>query len=138
MTTTSQALKRYTVTHEWHDHTVTLEVDHARLTSENAALYLTFWTGGDEFAEDEGGDPVRGLVRYFGAVAMRQILAEYGATFNESSTEAGRIWSAQIRNTEGFGGEDGSLFGTIGIRILAADIEAPGFDDIALKEIPAA
>lgn len=131
-------IKRYTVNHEWHDHTVTLEVDHARLTAENAALYLTFWTGGDEFAEDEGGDPVRGLVRYFGAVTMRQILAEYGSSFGENNAEAARIWSAQIRDTEGFGGEDGSPFGSIGIRILAADIEAPGFDDVVLKELPAA
>lgn len=130
--------KRYTVTHEWHDHTVTLEVDHARLTAENAALYLTFWTGGDEFAQDEGDDPVRGLVRYFGAVAMRQILAEYGSTFGESDSEAARIWSAQIRDTEGLGGEDGSPFGNIGIRIIGADIEAPGFDDVKLKELPAA
>jgi hypothetical protein len=131
-------IKRYTVNHEWHDHTVTLEVDHARLTAENAALYLTFWTGGDEFAEDEGGDPVRGLVRYFGAVTMRQILAEYGSSFGETNAEASRIWSAQIRDTEGFGGEDGSPFGSIGIRILAADIEAPGFDDVVLKELSAA
>lgn len=134
MTTT----KRYTVTHEWHDHTVTLEVDHERLTAESAALYLTFWTGGDEFAQDEGDDPVRGLVRFFGAVAMRQILAEYGSTFGDSDIEAGRIWSAQIRDTEGFGGEDGSPFGSIGIRIIGADIEAPGFDDVNLKELPAA
>lgn len=134
----SSTIKRYTVAHEWHDHTVTLEVDHDRLTAENAALYLTFWTGGNEFSEDERGDAVRGLVRFFGAVAMRQILAEYGATFDASSEEAGRIWSAQIRETEGFGGEDGTLFGCIGIRIVAADVEAPSFDDVALKELTAA
>lgn len=127
--------KRYTVKHEWHDHTVTLEVDHARLTAEEAALYLTFWTGGDEFTEDESGDPVRALVRYFGTVAMRQILAEYGATFNESHKEAARIWSKQIRDTEGFGGEDGSPFGPIGIRILAADVETTDFDDVKLQEL---
>lgn len=134
---TTETIKRYTVKHEWHDHTVTLEVDHASLTAENAALYLSFWTGGDDFACDENDDPVRGLVRFFGAVAIREMLARYGVNFGQSDAVGRAIaetWSRQVRDEEGFGGENETPFGHIGIRILAADVESTSFDDVALEE----
>ncbi len=126
-------IKRYTVSESWKDYSVTLEVDHSTLTPERARDYLSFWSGGEEFAEEEAGDPVRGMIRFFGATAISEMLARYGVMF--SNTEAASYWSERIRDEEGFGGEGDTPFGHVGIRIVAADVQAVGFDDVELAEV---
>lgn len=125
-------IKRYIVEDSWKEYSVTLEVDHSILTQERARDYLSFWSGGYDFAYQEGGDSVRGMIRFFGANAIREMIASYGATF--SNQDSGEYWSERIRDEEGFGGEGDTPFGYIGIRIVAADVETVGFDDVELKE----
>lgn len=129
------SIKRYKVEHQWHDHNVTLEVDHDTLTPERAELFLRFWTSGADNISDEDGDAVRAAIRSFGATAIREMLSEYGATFTGAFNA--NIWSKKIRDIEGHGGENDTPHGWIGIRIVKADVDDIGFDDVAIKEIEA-
>ncbi len=133
-------IKRYKVAHEWHDHEVVLEVDHDILTPELAQEHIDFWSGADEFRSEENGDDVRATIRLFGSTMIRMMQAEGGAEFSERSKHmfdesAGKLWSQQLQNEEGWGGADGTPYGRVGIRVIAADVTVTGFDDVSLVEV---
>lgn len=134
MTATSQ-IKRYTIKQAWGDHSVTLEVDHATLTPERAEQHLRFWTGADDHIAEEDGDVVRAAIRAFGVNAIYHMLADYGASFKDGAVA--KIWSEKMRDIEGYGGETGTPYGWLGIRIVAAEAQSPSFDEVELEEISA-
>jgi hypothetical protein len=127
-------IKKYKVSEAWGDSLeVTLEVDHDKLTPELAETHLRFWTGADEQIGEEDGDAVRAAIRAFGVNAIYHMLGDLGASFS-GGWVAGE-WSKKIRDFEGYGGEDGTPYGVLGIRILSAEAQSPSFDEVELKEI---
>ncbi|MGH1450250.1 MAG: DUF2528 family protein [Pseudomonadaceae bacterium] len=135
--TSSAHIKRYRVTEQWSDYEVTLEVDHSLLTDNRAQEINEFWSGHEDRMADEDGDEVKAVIRLAGARAVGMMLSDGwgGANFGTNNTEAGRIWSEQFREQEGWGGEDETPFGWCGIRIIAASAELPGFDEFTLEEV---
>lgn len=137
-------LKRYKVTHDWHDHTVTLEVDTEKLTAEKATLINEFWGDDDHRLDSEDDDPVRAVIRLFGQSIIAEALRNGGADFSESSKgifggNPGTQYSEEQQDEEGWGGKDETGFGWCGIRVIAADVQGVGYDDVTLKPIdPAA
>lgn len=132
-------IKRYTVKHPWHDHEVTLEVDHSILTPEIAKEHVDFWAGADEFREAENGDDVRATIRLFGSNIMAMLLRQGGNTFGEKTTNmiggtVAQHYTDEQHEEEGWGGSDGSPFGRVGIRVVAADVQGVGFDDVELED----
>lgn len=130
-------IKRYTVEHEWHDHTVTLEADLSILTPLLAQEHLDFWSGSAEFKAAENGDEILAVVRLFGSSLIARILEQGGSSFNGG--EAADIWSREQQEAEGWGGAStDSPFGHVGIRVIGADVESVGFDDVRIKEVATA
>ncbi|HIH4679521.1 TPA: DUF2528 family protein [Pseudomonas aeruginosa] len=134
-------IKRYTVKESWKDYSITLEVDHSILTAERAAMINGFWSDHKGRLQQESGDPVRAVIRYAGSTLMRLMLSEGGCSFAQSSSDnpfdqPGPVWSQDLHELEGWGGTDPNTpFGWCGIRCVAADVDAPEFDDVELKEI---
>lgn len=127
-------LKTYKVSETFGDRfEITLEVDHEKLTPERAEEHLRFWTGADDQIEDEDGDAVRAAIRSFGVNAIYHMLGDLGAQF--SGGWVANEWSKKIRDNEGYGGEDDTPHGWLGIRILSAQAQSPSFDEVELKEI---
>lgn len=132
----TENIKRYKVTDAWDsDINVTLEVDHDKLTPERAELFLRFWTGADDQIETEDGNVVRAAIRSFGVDCIYHMLGDLGASFNGGHAAA--HWSQKIRDNEGFGGEDDTPHGWIGIRVIAAEAQSPSFDEVELTELSA-
>lgn len=126
-------IKRYTVKDQWGELKVVLEVDHSILTPERAEMFLRFWTGADDQIETEDGNAVRAAIRAFGTDTIYHMLGDFGASFkNEAVAD---IWSKKMRDIEGFGGEDETKYGWIGIRILSAEVQSPSFDEVELDEV---
>lgn len=138
MTTTPAAnIKRFKVKDTWKDYEVTLEVDLARLTVERADAINAFWTGAEDRVDEEDGDVVRAVIRMAGHEVMCELLEDRGGHFTttchsfpaEASTET-------LHSQEGWGGEvDGDKFGWCGIRVIAADVQLPSFEEVALAEV---
>lgn len=128
-------IKRYIAEHDWNSNcSVSLEVDHDILTHERAREINSFWSS-DDYREAEAKGVVPAVIRLFGQRMMNQMLAEGGADFTAHNSEAGRIWSQQLRNEEGWGGEENdSPFGWCGIRVVAADVATVDFDDVEVRE----
>ena len=137
-------VKRYKISHNWNDGMeVELEVDHDILTPERAAMINDFWSNNDG-RESEAGGAVPAVIRLFGACAINAMLAEGGAEFGRNDTERQRVWSEDLRQEEGWGGEydtdtppaEPPLFGWCGIRVLSATVETAEFSSLELKELP--
>ena len=126
-------IKRYTVKHTWHDHEVVLEVDHSILTPALARDHLEFWSGCDDFIDEEEGNEPRALIRLFGSNAIRVMLEANGCDCGDD--ECAAIYTRELQDAEGWAGSDGSRFGRVGIRIVSANVEGVGFDDVALQEV---
>lgn len=127
-------LKKYKVSETWGDRfEITLEVDHEKLTPERAEMHLRFWSGADDQIADEEDDAVRAAIRSFGVNAIYHMLGDLGASF--SGGWAADNWSKKMRDLEGYGGEDGTPHGWLGIKILSAQAQSPSFDDVELKEV---
>lgn len=126
-------IKTYTVSETWGDRfEIKLEVDHDKLTPEHAEMHLRFWSGADDQIAEEDGNVVRAAIRSFGVNAIYHMLGDLGASFS-----GGRVadqWSKKIRDMEGYGGEDDTPYGWLGIRILSAQAQSPSFDEVELKE----
>jgi hypothetical protein len=126
-------IKTYTVSESWGDKLeIKLEVDHDKLTPERAEMHLRFWSGAEDQIAEEDGNAVRAAIRSFGVNAIYHMLGDLGASFS-----GGRVadqWSKKIRDLEGYGGEDGTPYGWLGIRILSAQAQSPSFDEVELKE----
>lgn len=126
-------LKKFKVDAAFKDCSVTLEVDIDKLTDERAGMFLRFWTGADDQIADEDGNLIRAAIRNFGVNAMYHMLRDFGASF--SGGYQAEHWSKEMRDMEGYGGEDGTPHGWIGIRVLAAEAESPSWDECSLDEV---
>lgn len=140
--TTPTNIKRFTVKDTWKDYEVTLEVDLDRLTSERAELINSFWSGDKYRLRQENGDVVKAVIRLAGQTLINTMLCQGGANFYEHTKGAfndnpGVIWSRDdLHNEEGWGGpveEDG--FGWCGIRVVAAEVSMPSYDEVTLSEV---
>lgn len=135
-------IKRYKVKNTWKEYSVTLEVNHEILVEERATMINTFWSGHARRLSNEQGDVVKSVIRYFGSTMIRTMLAEGGADFGVNykcpvtGGHPGRYWSEDLQKEEGWGGNDNATpYGWCGIRVIAADVEAPTFDDVELEAI---
>lgn len=133
-------IKRFKVKNTWKDYEVTLEVDLNRLTAEKANLINDFWSSAKDRVDLEHGDVVKAVVRMFGQVMINMMLAEGGSSFSgkprDHFDDAGPIWSEDLHNEEGWGGTvKGDGYGWCGIRVIGADVDALGFDDVELEEV---
>ncbi|GGE50367.1 MAG TPA: DUF2528 domain-containing protein [Pseudomonas sp.] len=135
--TTDGNIKRYKVSETFGEFEVRLEVDHSILTPARAKEINEFWGSPEDRIAAEKGDEVKAVIRLAGSRAAAMIISDGwgGASFGSGRPEAGEIWSKQFRAQEGWGGEEDTPFGWCGIRIIAADVEMPGFDDFELKEV---
>ena len=131
---TATNLRRFEVSESFADFTVLVEADFAKLTVERAAEINRFWGNAQSRILAEGGDVRRTVIRSFGAMAIRHFLSSNGASFGENSG-ARSIWNAELHDVEGWGGVDGTPHGWCGLRIVSADCETPGFDDVTLTEV---
>lgn len=133
---------QYKVKETWKDYEVTLEVNHDILTEEVATLINQFWSGNDWRLSAEDGDVVRVVIRLFGSSMIQTMLSYGGARFSSTfkspitGDNPGRYWTEDQQNEEGWGGtQDGHPYGFCGIRVIAADVETLGFDDVELEAI---
>ena len=140
--TTPANIKRYTVSEQFGDDKVTLEVDHNLLTPELAYMINEFWSNADDRILEENGDVVRAVIRFFGQVMINTMLMQGGAEFSERSRSPmgdenpGPLWTADVHNEEGWGGTvDGNPFGRCGIRCIAASVSSLDFDDLQVDEV---
>ncbi|AZD52227.1 hypothetical protein C4K19_0409 [Pseudomonas chlororaphis subsp. aurantiaca] len=135
-------IKRYTVKEPWKDYSVTLEVDHSILSPDHAELINNFWGDHKYRVAAEKGDVVRAVIRLAGSTMIRIMLDEGGTSFTEKPSgpvfndNPGPLWTKDLHDQEGWGGTvKGNPYGWCGIRVIAADIEALGFDDFELEEV---
>lgn len=140
--TTPANIKRFKVKDAWKDYEVTLEVNLDRLTPERAEMINSFWSDDKYRLRHENGDVVKAVIRLAGQTLINAMLAQGGTEFYERTKggfydDPGAIWSKDdLHNEEGWGGsveEDG--FGWCGIRVIAAEVSMPGYDDCALAEV---
>lgn len=135
-------IKRYTVKDTWKDFEVTLEVNHRILTEERATMINQFWSDDDHRLSAEDENVVRAVVRLFGLNIINTMLAEGGACFSIdfrsplTDESPAPYWTRDQHNEEGWGGsESNEPYGWCGIRVIAADVAPPGFDDLELAEV---
>jgi len=130
---------QYKVKETWKDYEVTLEVNHEMLTKEVATMINQFWSDDHWRLAAENGDVIRTVIRLFGSSMIQIMLSEGGASFGcapKSGDEPSSYWTADMHSIEGWGGTlDDSPYGFCGIRVIAAEVEALGFDDVELEAI---
>jgi len=132
--TTPANIKRFKIKHPWKDYEVTVEVNMDRLTPERAALINSFWTGADGRLAEEDDCVVRTVIRMAGHDLICAMLEDRGAEFTTKQKYIGERFSKELHNTEGWGGDgEGDGFGWCGIRVVAADVPLPDFDEVALS-----
>ena len=138
---TQPNIKRYLVKETWKEYEVTLEVNHDVLTEETAALINGFWSNARDRLSAEDGDVVRTVIRLFGQTMIYRMLSEGGASFSIATKHPmtgdnpGPFWTEDLHNEEGWGGTERGPYGFCGIRVIAADVDAPGYDDVELVEV---
>lgn len=137
---TAAEIKRYIVKDDWKDYEVRLEVNHSILTPERAQLINDFWGGNEDRLDDCGGNVVKTVIKLFGQTAICTFLNDGGACFRPSPEWVGNHQSRALREQEGWGGEGeggekNGEFGWCGIRVLAADVEMPRFDEMDVQEL---
>lgn len=133
--TLSLNIKRYKVKAPWKDYEVTLEVDLNRLTAERAQLINRFWTGAEDRLDEENEDVVRTVIRLAGHEVICALLEDRGADFSDGDQFICKQVSNELHNSEGWGGEvPWDDFGWCGIRVVAADVQMPTFEEVALSE----
>lgn len=132
-------IKRFKVKDTWKDYEVTLEVNLDRLTAERAQLINSFWTGAEDRLYEEDEDVVRTVIRLAGLEVIGEMLEDGGADFSsDCNGYPARSSTWALQNKEGWGGKiEGDEFGWCGIRVVAADVQLPGFEDVALSEVTA-
>lgn len=133
---------QYKVKETWKEYEVTLEVNHAILTEEVATQINQFWSDDTWRLPAEDGDVVRTVIRLFGSRMIQMMLSEGGASFSSmfeslnTGDNPGPYWTADMHNEEGWGGaQAGHPYGFCGIRVIAAEVEALGFEDVELEVI---
>lgn len=138
---TPPSIKRYLVKETWKEYEVTLEVNHDVLTEEIASMINGFWSNAADRLAAENGDVIRTVIRLFGQTMIYRMLSEGGASFSITTKNRmtgehpGPFWTEDIHNEEGWGGTGPGPYGACGIRVIAADVDAPGYDDVELVEV---
>ncbi len=138
---TQPNIKRYLVKEVWKEYQVTLEVNHDLLTVQVATEINNFWSGAKDRLDTESGDIVRTVIRLFGQTMIYRMLSEGGAIFSTSTRSCitdenpGRFWTEDLHNEEGWGGTDPCPYGFCGIRVIAADVDTPSYEDVELAEV---
>ncbi|SFQ05909.1 DUF2528 family protein [Pseudomonas sp. NFPP28] len=134
-------IKRYLIKETWKEYQVTLEVNHDVLTEETASLINDFWSNADDRLSAENGDVVRTVIRLFGQTMICRMLSEGDASFSITTKNLmtgdnpGPFWTEDLHNEEGWGGNEPGPYGFCGIRVIAADVETPSYDDVELVEV---
>jgi hypothetical protein len=134
-------IKRYLVKETWKEYEVTLEVNHDVLTVETASLINGFWSSAGDRLSAENGDIVRTVIRLFGQTMIYRMLSEGGASFSITTKNLmtgdnpGPFWTEDLHNEEGWGGTEPGPYGFCGIRVIAADVDTPSYDDVELMEV---
>lgn len=128
-------IKRFKVKDTWKDYEVTLDVDLNRLTAERAQQINHFWMSAEDRLDEENEDVVRAVIRMAGHEVICQMLSDGGADFEPGNTRLCDIVSKELHEREGWGGEvPWDNFGWCGIRVVAADVQLPTFEDVTLSE----
>lgn len=131
------SLEKFLVSDQNDTFFVTLEVDRSKLTAELAAEINTFWGGHEDRADSMDEDVVAAVIKLYGVRVMGLMLRGGGWTINEAQVRLAEQWTAAMQLEEGWPGADGSPHGALGIRVTAADVEIPGFDECDLNEVTA-
>lgn len=136
-TSTSSNIKRFRIKDTWKDYEVTLEVNLDRLTAERAEMINTFWTGAEDRQDEEDGDVVRAVIRMAGHEVICEMLEDRGACFSATChSYPAKSATIKLHGGEGWGGEhDGDDFGWCGIRVIAADVQLPSYEELGLAEV---
>lgn len=140
---TTANIKRFKVKDSWKDYEVLLEVNLDRLTPDRAALINNFWGGSKFRVIQEKGDVVKAVIRLAGQTLINAMLQQGGTDFYEGTKGAllgdnpGPIWTKDdLHNEEGWGGTvEEDDFGWCGIRVVAAGVEMPSYEDVAVAEV---
>ncbi|MFB4400925.1 DUF2528 family protein [Pseudomonas inefficax] len=141
--TRSLNIKRFKVKDSWKDYEVLLEVNLDRLTPDRAELINNFWGGSKFRVIQEKGDVVKAVIRLAGQTLINAMLQQGGTDFHEGTKGAllgdnpGPIWTKDdLHNEEGWGGTiDEDNFGWCGIRVVAAAVDMPSYEDVAIAEV---
>ena len=119
-------VRRYRIAQNWGDIVVTLDVDHAQLTTELATEINEFWTGAEDRLDAADDDVVMAIVKLAAKYFMYKVLDPNG-------------WRYVPHMQRDFDGEEGwPPQGTHGIRLVDFEGE-PEIDDTTLEvtELPA-
>lgn len=132
-------IKTFKVCGEFNDELfVTLQVDTDKLTPALASQINSFWGDAEARLETEDGDAVKAVIRLYGARVIRLMLEAGGNCFTASRSRlTAQLWTEAMQAEEGWPGHDGTLFGAAGIRVIEAQVEMPGFDEVELTELTA-
>lgn len=134
---TVENIKKFKVKDTWKDFEVILEVRLDRLTIERANMINAFWTGAEDRLSEENGDAIRTVVRLAGLEVICEMLEDRGGHFTATChSYPAKAATKKLHCNEGWGGEiEGDEFGWCGIRVVAADVQLPGFEELALAEV---
>lgn len=116
---------------------VALEVDLDKLTPEAASLINAFWGGAEDRLDAEDGNAVRAVIRFLGCKLIGAMLEFGGQSFDERAvTGPGRgvYWMREFMEGEGLLRNKDFKLDALGIRLVKADVEIPGFDEMDLDE----
>lgn len=113
---------------------VTLEVDLGVLTEEAAHRINAYWGGGADRLDAEGFDIVRAVVRLLGCRLIAVVLEKGGLSFDEQTNprQQGRRLVREMLEAEGLGDLSRKAEG-IGVRLVRAYVEPPGFEEVKLN-----
>lgn len=114
---------------------VTLEVDETKLTVVRATEINNFRGDSRHRIMAQAGVVEEAVIRMFGADMIGLMLADNGASFGRSNP-VGDLFSKELHEQEGWGGVDGTPHGWCGIRVVGANVNVPGFDEVFLVEVP--
>lgn len=115
---------------------VTLEVDETKLTVVNATEINKFRGGlSSDRVMKQLGIVEEAVVRMFGADMIALMLTKGGEFSFGRQSPAGDSLSKELHEEEGWGGSDGTPHGWCGIRVVGAQINVPGFDEVSLIEV---
>lgn len=129
-------LKKFKVS-DWSDNfSVVLEVDLDKLTPALATEINTFWGDAECRLSAEDGDVVKAVIRLYGLNLIGLMVKNGGASISPGGAPwQAKTWTEDMQNEEGWPGGDGTPHGIIGIRLLAADVQIPGFYELELTEV---
>jgi hypothetical protein len=140
VSSSADSIRKFKIKDTWKDYEVTLEVNLERLTEARAYMINSFWTGHEDRADEEDGDVIRAVIRMAGHEVICEMLEDRGADFTAGDhSYPARAATTTLHNREGWGGEiEGDDFGWCGIRVIAADVQLPTFEDLVLTEVASA